>query len=181
MLKIIGGQYGSRRLQSAPGRNTRPSAARLREALFSILEARGLVEDANVLDVFAGSGALGLEALSRQARFCTFVEKEASALKALNGNIDALSLQAQSLVIKGDFHRPLTAEFDLIIADPPYDCGLVARVLNWVVDNQLLAAGGCLVVEHSLQEEAGSNALLVLSDQRRYGQSRISFFEHIKG
>ena len=178
MLKIIGGQWGGRRLHSPPGRHTRPSAARLREALFAILQTRGLVLGARVLDVCAGSGALGLEALSRQAAFCLFVEKDQPTARLLKSNLAGLGAEALAQVHVGDFQSMTAGAFDLILADPPYQQGLAARIPLWAQQHGLLAPGGMLVVEHSPRETVPAPDGLKLADQRRYGQSLLSFFEN---
>ena len=119
---MIAGRYGGRRLQAPPGDATRPTADRVREALFSILGER--VAGARVLDLFAGSGALGLEALSRGAREVTFVERAPAALKALRANLAALGADAD--VVRADALRWLRAasggarQYDLVLLDPPY-------------------------------------------------------------
>jgi 16S rRNA (guanine966-N2)-methyltransferase len=177
LLKIIGGSLRRRRLFTAAGTATRPSASRLREACFAILEARGLVEGARVLDLCAGSGALGLEALSRGAVFCVFVEKDERVLSVLQRNVSNLGLNSQVRLIKGDFRRPLAASFELILADPPYDQGLVGQVLAWAEEQRWLTAGGVLSIEHSLREDAGDWGKLRLLEQRRYGRSRLSFLQ----
>ncbi len=177
MLKIIGGRLGGRRLQSPRGVQTRPSSARLREALFAILQAKGLVEEARVLDVCAGSGALGLEALSRGASFCTFVEQDKNALLALRANVRQLGQEEQALVLARDFRQLASGVFDLILADPPYEQGLSQELLAWVLQAGVLAPGAVLVLEHFFQEEVPVPEGLTLADQRRYGQSKLSFFE----
>src|SRR5215204_512227 len=121
-MRVIAGAYGGRRLQAPPGTDTRPTADRVREALFSILGAR--VEGARVLDLFAGSGALGLEALSRGAAQVTFVESAPAALAALRANLAALGAGAE--VVRADALRWLHAasrgarQYDLVFLDPPY-------------------------------------------------------------
>jgi 16S rRNA (guanine966-N2)-methyltransferase len=177
LLRISGGVFNRRRLVTVKGQASRPSAARLREAWFAILEARGLVQGAQVLDICAGSGVLGLEALSRGAALCTFIEKDWQAFACLGLNVDNLGLKQQARLIKDDFRRPLAASFDLILADPPYDQGLAAQVPVWVEKQHWLSAGGMLAVEHSVREEVAEYGRLRLAEKRRYGQSRLSFFE----
>jgi 16S rRNA (guanine966-N2)-methyltransferase len=179
VLRISGGAFNRRRLLTGKGQAIRPSAARLREAWFAVLEARGLVEGARVLDICAGSGGLGLEALSRGARSCTFIEKDGQAFSFLTRNVDNLNLGRQARLIKGDFRQPLPASFDLILADPPYDQGLVPEVLAWVEKQNWLSGEGVLTVEHSLREEVTDYGRLRLTEQRRYGRSRLSFLQPI--
>src|SRR3954447_1010930 len=121
-MRVIAGIYGGRRLQAPPGTDTRPTSDRVREALFSILGDR--VQDARVLDLFAGSGALGLEALSRGAETVTFVDDNRAAIAAIKGNLAALKANAD--VRQTDALRFLGgasesgAQYDLILLDPPY-------------------------------------------------------------
>jgi 16S rRNA (guanine966-N2)-methyltransferase len=177
LLKITGGLFNRRRLLTVRGRNTRPSAARLREAWFAILQARGLVQGARVLDICAGSGVLGLEALSRGAELCTFIEKDGQAFNLLQLNVHNLGLTRQARLIKSDFRSPLPASFDLILADPPYNQGLAPEVPVWVEKRNWLSEGGVLAVEHSAEEEVADYGRLRLWERRRYGQSRLSFWE----
>jgi 16S rRNA (guanine966-N2)-methyltransferase len=142
-----------------------------------MLEARGLVEGARVLDICAGSGALGLEALSRGAGCCAFVEKDERAWGVLRRNVTNLGLNAQARLIQSDFRRPWAASFDLILADPPYDQGLAGQVLAWVEEQKWLVAGGVLGIEHSLRENVNDYGKLRLLEQRRYGRSKLSFLQ----
>ncbi len=121
-MRVIAGRHGGRRLQAPAGEATRPTSDRVREALFSILGAR--VEGAHVLDLFAGSGALGIEALSRGAAAATFVDAAPDAVRVLRGNLAALGEEAE--VVHGDALRWLRAaprrarQYDLVFLDPPY-------------------------------------------------------------
>ncbi|MGD9123461.1 MAG: 16S rRNA (guanine(966)-N(2))-methyltransferase RsmD, partial [Desulfarculaceae bacterium] len=130
-MRISGGQWRGRRLKTPPGVATRPTSGKVKEALFNILGP--VVSGARVADLFAGSGALGLEALSRGAAFCLFVEKNKSALKALEDNLATLAGGKQAQVLAVDAIRSQRLKergpFSLILADPPYDQGLVKRVV----------------------------------------------------
>jgi 16S rRNA (guanine966-N2)-methyltransferase len=117
-MRVIAGRHGGRRLQAPAGDATRPTADRVREALFSVLGAR--VEGARVLDLFAGSGALGIEALSRGARHCTFVERDRHALDALRENLRRCGLaEDRAGVVVGD-GASCAGDWDLALLDPPY-------------------------------------------------------------
>jgi 16S rRNA (guanine966-N2)-methyltransferase len=149
----------------------------LREALFAILESQGMVASLRVLDLCAGSGALGLEALSRGARLCVFFEKDTGAAAVLRSNIGLLKVEGQALVMARDFRQPYTGQtFEVVLADPPYNQGLASAILPWLAANNLLAPQGVAVIEHSAQEQPGAFAPFKLMDKRRYGQSIISFF-----
>ncbi|MCB2185885.1 MAG: 16S rRNA (guanine(966)-N(2))-methyltransferase RsmD [Deltaproteobacteria bacterium] len=179
MLRIIGGEFGGRRLKAPAGQLTRPSAARLREALFSILAGR--LEGARVVDLFAGSGALGLEALSRGAASCVFVELRRPVVRVLHQNLAELGLTDRGRVLAADAafaSRRLMAQgpFDLALADPPYGQGLVARVARVAAHPGFLAPGGIFVVEHQPNERPTAPPPLVPLDHRVYGQSELSMF-----
>ena len=155
-MRIISGAARGRNLYTLKGRHTRPTADRVKEAVFSVLADR--VPDSRVLDAFAGSGALGLEALSRGAESSLFFEADAGAHQVCRRNIEACALPGARL-IRGDCLKllPRLAEdeglcFDLVFADPPYNRGLLPRLMEVLAENRLLAPEGLLVVETTAQE-----------------------------
>jgi 16S rRNA (guanine(966)-N(2))-methyltransferase RsmD len=150
-MRIVAGEHRSRRLVVPPGRDVRPTSDRAREAVFASLGAR--VVDARVLDLFAGSGALGLEALSRGAASCRFVERDTQALGAIRENVEALGEHARATVERGDAMRVLRRaaaageRYDLILVDPPYaDAERLAGDLGALLP-QVLADDGRIVLE----------------------------------
>jgi len=172
-VRVVAGAYGGRRLQAPPGDATRPTSDRVREALFSILGAA--VDGARVLDLFAGSGALGIEALSRGAAEATFVERAPAALRALRANLDALGIAAE--VRRGDalaFLRTASAarrQYDLLLLDPPYRlAGRLGPELSEALAG--VPAPGALVVTES-DRRAPLALDLPLDDERRYGDTLI--------
>src|SRR5215210_8563424 len=176
-MRVIAGTYKGRRLQAPAGAATRPTADRVREALFSILGAR--VEGARVLDLFAGSGALGLEALSRGAAEATFVDSSAAAVRAVRANLEALGGEAE--VRREDALRFLHASpgkarhYDLVLLDPPY--GLAER-LGRELSEALPAvlAPAALVISES-DRRAPLSLDLACRDERRYGDTLIRIHE----
>jgi 16S rRNA (guanine966-N2)-methyltransferase len=122
-MRVVAGELGGRRLLAPAGSTTRPTSDRVREATFNSLESSGDVEDADVLDLFAGSGALGIEALSRGARHATFVERDRAALEALRANLASLGLGPdRATVVVGDALASSSGRrYDLALLDPPYD------------------------------------------------------------
>lgn len=179
-MRIITGSARGTRLKSPAGDGTRPTADRTREALFSMLGSR--VVDARVLDLFAGTGALALEALSRGAASAVLVDRTTHAILAENAARTKLAGRAE--IHRGDVYA-VAAElaregrtFDLIFADPPYAHGDNARVLEAAARGALLlAAGGLLVLEQGAGEEIVPQAgALRLMRERRYGAARICFY-----
>jgi 16S rRNA (guanine966-N2)-methyltransferase len=148
-MRIIAGEWRGRAIEAPPGRSTRPTADRVRESLFSMLASRlGSFEDLRVADLFAGSGALGLEALSRGAAAATFVEAERDAVAAIRRNADKLGASERVRIIIGSaLALPRSEPFDLIFADPPYAAGSGTAVVRSIIDAGWLASGGWLSVE----------------------------------
>jgi 16S rRNA (guanine966-N2)-methyltransferase len=146
-LRIIAGSLKGRKILPPAGPGLRPTSDRLRETLFAVLD--DLVPGARVLDAFAGTGALGLEALSRGARAVTFVESDPRALKVLEANVRGLDAAEACAIIRGDFLRARIAgaPFDLVLLDPPYDSARVEDVLDRAAS--VAAPTGWIVFEHS--------------------------------
>ncbi len=172
-MRVIAGRYGGRRLKAPAGEATRPTSDRVREALFSILGAR--VQDARVLDLFAGAGTLGLEALSRGAGQATFVDSAPAALRALRGNLAALGAEAE--VVRADALRWLRAasggarQYDLVFLDPPYrrTAELGAPLSDLL---PAVLAPGALVVAES-DRRSPLHLTITATDERRYGDTLI--------
>jgi len=172
-MRVIAGIHKGRRLQAPGGLETRPTSDRVREALFSILGER--VVDARVLDLFAGSGALGIEALSRGAARATFVDNAAPAIRAIGANLEALGADAE--VVRAEVRRFLggasrsARQYDLLFLDPPYR---LAASLGGDLSEPLMgvmAPGATVVVESD--RRAPLEIDLPLHDERRYGDTLI--------
>lgn len=199
-MRIIAGEYRGRTLTSPTGKNVRPSSGMLREALFNILQFQ--IEGARFLDLFAGSGAIGLEALSRGADHVTFVESDPQALQCIHKNIDLLGVRDRSRIIKGDVAKTLSklssgdALFDVIFADPPYEkeikqpgrasSSYSEEVLRLIDVNSLLSPKGRVFIEDAKSNEAlDSNAfrsslpILRLQSCRQFGRSQLWEFAPI--
>ena len=155
-MRIVAGRLKGRRLQPPAGPGLRPTSDRLRETLFAVID--DLARDARVLDAFAGTGALGLEAMSRGARAVTFVESDPRALKVLDANVRALSVAEACAIIRGDFLRARVhgAPFDLVLLDPPYDLARIDEALDRAAS--LVAPRGWIVLEHSRRRESPERA-----------------------
>ena len=177
MLRIIAGSHRGRRLATPPGQGTRPTSDRVREALFNILGEVAAAE--RVADLFAGSGALGLEALSRGAGWCLFVDNRREAARTITANLEALDLAGRGMVVTADAAQvhPFVlnrAPFGLILADPPYEQGAVARLMELCAARELLTSQGVLALEHSPRERPEESPEWRLLDNRAYGRTEIS-------
>jgi 16S rRNA (guanine966-N2)-methyltransferase len=172
-MRIIAGKWRGRPLAAPPGMATRPTADRVRETLFSMLASRlGSFEDLRVADLFAGSGALGLEALSRGAASATFVEKDAGAVRVIRINADKLDAEARILTASA-LALPKAEPFDLIFADPPYAAGSGTSVVKAVASADWLAPGGWMSVETSRDDEVDPAAFEV-DTVRDVGRARLT-------
>ena len=170
-MRVVAGALKGRRIVAPRGRATRPTSGQVREAVFNALNSLGVVEGADVLDLFAGSGALGIEALSRGAAHCTFVEQAPPALEALRTNVRELGLDARAAVVPIEVGRYLDRErprADLVLADPPYAfddwSGLLARV-----------GGGFVVAEAPTTVDPPDGWESVRT--KRYGRTVVTFLE----
>ncbi|NNC93082.1 MAG: 16S rRNA (guanine(966)-N(2))-methyltransferase RsmD [Acidimicrobiia bacterium] len=176
-MRVIAGTARGRRLRAPPGLDTRPMMDRVKEAVFSSLGTR--VPDARVLDLYAGSGALGIEALSRGAASVTFVERGRGAIEVLRSNLAALDFEGQVVAADVDsFLRGAEESYDLVFVDPPYrlSLALVDEVLAGTA--ALLANGGVMVVHRQAGEEApGAPAGTRRIDDRRYGRTQLWIYE----
>lgn len=172
-MRIIAGELGGRMISAPKGLETRPSGERLREALFSILSAR--IGGARVLDAFAGSGALGFEALSRGAAHCTFVDADRDGVAAISRNVSLLNVGDRALVRHGDVlgMLPEMGAFDLVFLDPPYDAGLVDPALKLIHKYSALRAGGVIICETRKQQTITAPPGLMIYDERVYGMAKV--------
>lgn len=181
-MRVISGTAGGLKLAAPKGITTRPTTDRVKEALFSILEHAGILEGATVLDLFAGSGALGIEALSRGAAACTFVEKNRAALDALQANLVRTRCSMQATVLPQDALRAIErlaatgVRFRLALIDPPYESGIQTTVVSYLAEH-LMEPEGLIVVELASRSTLpGRAGLCSKSDRRVYGDTALEFF-----
>jgi 16S rRNA (guanine966-N2)-methyltransferase len=179
-VRIISGSRKGKRLLSVKGGATRPTADRLRESIFNIQAAN--VPGSRVLDLFAGTGALAIEALSRGARSAILVDNAAAALGVIRKNLANCGFVDRAQVIRWDIHRNLNclrhmnARFDLIFMDPPYAQGLIQPTLNNLVKSASLAPQATLILEHAASEPIDFlQPPFQVVDQRRYGKTLVTF------
>lgn len=188
-MRIVGGEWRGRRIAAPPGELTRPTTDRVREAIFSALGARMGADlgGAHVLDAFAGSGAMGLEALSRGARQATFVERDRKALATLAANIESLGVAERAIVRSGDVFSlaegRIAGPFSLILLDPPYklDGGRVAALLGRLVAEGACEDGTCAVWEHSTDTDAPWPQGWRVATTKRYGSTEVDIAVWMKG
>lgn len=176
-MRIVAGAWRGRKLTAPKGEATRPTADRMRETLFSMLTSRlGSFEGLQVADLFAGSGALGLEALSRGAAHCLFVEQDRAAIDAIRANITALGAQASARVEAGSVTqlRAAPAPYDLILADPPYHSGAGDVAIDRLLRLGWIGPQTWIALETGGREEVTVKGL-VLESERRVGKGRLSF------
>lgn len=183
-MRIIAGSARGRQLAAFAGRDIRPTPDRVREALFSIIFSRlGSLSGCSVLDLFAGSGALGIEALSRGASHARFVDHSRQAIGTIHENLRRCGLAGRATVQLADLWQILPAlsgPFSLIFADPPYAAGHVPRLLQEVSRYRLLAGEGLLCVETAPADAVPERvASLQLLERRRYGSTMLHFFHHL--
>ena len=185
-MRVVAGRFKGRILQAPSGQNTRPTSQRTREALFNVLQHGNFgveLEGARILDLFAGSGALGIEALSRGAEYCIFVDDALPARAALRHNIDALGLGGQSRIFRRDASRlnPAGAlgAFDIIFADPPYDRHLGEAALASVLKGGWLKPDGIFVLEERKTAEINLPEDVEVLDHRNHGEAQVLILRQV--
>jgi 16S rRNA (guanine966-N2)-methyltransferase len=181
MLRIISGEHKGRIIKSVTGRHTRPTTDKVKESLFNILQPK--LPGAFVLDLFSGTGNLGLESLSRGAENVVFVERDRAALHVLYENCHALGYDEYSDILPYDFKRAITRlsemnkSFDIVLMDPPYEHGLEVGAIQALDEGDLVKNDGIIVVEHlvlnALPQCIGKFSRY---DLRKYGNTAISFY-----
>lgn len=175
-MRIIAGEWRGRKLAAPKGDATRPTSDRTRETLFSMLTSRlGTYEDLSVVDLFAGSGALGLEALSRGAGFCLFVEQDQAALATIKSNIETLGCRSRSSVSAGSVMSlgPAKQPHDLILLDPPYETGAGSVALDRLLRLGWIGPASWMAVETSAKEEVRVRGLAVEAE-RQVGKAKLT-------
>jgi 16S rRNA (guanine966-N2)-methyltransferase len=180
-LRIVAGRHRGRRLTAPEGLATRPTAERAREALFAVLE-RGPppLRGCRFLDLFAGSGTIGLEALSRGAESALLVDQAAAAVRVIGANVAALGEGGRAAVRRADACRlgPAPGTFDIAFLDPPYGSGLLEPALAALLDGAWLAPAARVVAELGAREPFALPPGLLPEDERRYGAARFVFLRH---
>jgi 16S rRNA (guanine966-N2)-methyltransferase len=175
-VRVVAGSLRGRKIDAPRGKNTRPTTDKARQATFNALGSMGVIDGAVVVDVFAGSGAMGIEALSRGAARCTFIESDREALAVLEANVDHLGLRDRSVVVRGDALSRLDAITDatLAIIDPPYEFRQWAQLLERVHADVVVAESD-RELDAEVPPIAGWEAIRV----KRYGRAFVTFFQRL--
>jgi 16S rRNA (guanine966-N2)-methyltransferase len=181
-MRIIGGESRGRAIRIPSGCRIRPTTDRVKGALFNIL---GSLEGKSFLDLYAGCGNVGLEALSRGARGAVFVEKDLRLIETIKETLRLFGFEGRAEAIAADAEegirrlRKRGERFDLLFADPPYEEGSLAKIVTCLDQGELLTDNGTIILQHSLREplEQSVTEALTVSDQRRYGDTLLSFLK----
>lgn len=180
-MRVISGSRKGYRLKGPKGKNTRPTEDRIKESLFNIL--RDIDEESIALDLFAGSGSIGIEFLSRGAKKVYFIDKSFFSIKAIKENLDHTNLTERAQVIKNeaikiiDLFSKDNIKFDYIFIDPPYGQGLIMKALKGISDKKVLKENGIIIVEHEKELILEENIYdLVKINHRSYGNKSLTFF-----
>jgi 16S rRNA (guanine966-N2)-methyltransferase len=182
MLRISGGALRGKKLSGPEGLEFRPTTGQVKEFVFFVY--RREIENSRFLDLFAGTGSLGLEALSRGAREGFFVEKSPRALHLLNNNFTACGVTGSAHILAGDVFSVLDQlgkrgeSFDLIFADPPFKESLRSRIVEGVHRNAILKPGGILILEHESRDADSEQPGLALLRQKKFGHCMVSIYGH---
>jgi 16S rRNA (guanine966-N2)-methyltransferase len=181
-MRVVGGRLRGRALNAPASRDIRPTSDRLRESLFDVLthRYREKLDGARVVDLFAGSGALGIEAISRGAAFALLVDNGAEARALIRGNVETLGLGGQTRIWRADAtrlgHAPAGPPFDLAFLDPPYHQGLATPALAALAAGGWLSPTALAVVEEHAKAEILAPEGLALIDERVYGDTKLAFY-----
>jgi 16S rRNA (guanine966-N2)-methyltransferase len=183
-MRIIAGSLKGKKLAALSGISIRPTADRVREAIFNICAS--YIHDAVVLDLFAGTGAFAIEALSRGAKFAALIDSSSNSISIIRKNISVCRLQNQTDVILWDILKNLNClkkfrrMFDIVFMDPPYNKGAVAPTLKNLSDSGALKNGTLVIIEHAKIESIPKDLPgLELADQRKYGKTLVSFITYV--
>ncbi len=183
-MRIVGGNLKGRPLQSPKGMATRPTTDRTRESLFNILTHKIEFDNSRTLDLFAGTGALGLEAISRGSQFCVFIEEASSARAAIRENVETLQLSGKTKIFRRDATRlgniGALKPFDLVFADPPYRKGFGEKTARSLREGGWLNDGAIYILEEATDMFPENLNGYELNDKRTYGETTIGLFSLVK-
>lgn len=188
-MRVIAGKYKGRKLNSPDDYSVRPTTDKVKEAMFSILTNE--LYGARVLDLFAGTGGLGIEALSRGAEYCLFADSSRKSLEILRSNLEHCKIEEEIRIKAGDYRKVLKnlagriedgfeEPFDIILLDPPYDGGYMDEIFALIAEGRLLADDGMIVAEHRKEEDLPEEFHgFVKVKERRYGVVKLSIYNNM--
>ncbi|MFQ5797424.1 MAG: 16S rRNA (guanine(966)-N(2))-methyltransferase RsmD [Bacteroidota bacterium] len=179
-MRVIAGQYKGRRLYSVRDRRVRPATDRVKETIFNVLATRLELSGAAVLDLFAGTGSLGIEALSRGAHRAVFVEAARPAVQIIERNLKALSAKSCSAVVQMDamkYIRETREQFDVVFADPPYAFEFTDQLPTLIYERHLTSSGGFLLIEHRDTVRFPSSTAYGVSLTKKFAGTVVTFFQ----
>ena len=180
-MKVLSGLLKGRKIEGYNIEGTRPTMDRVKESLFGMIQ--DYIKDSIVLDLFAGSGQLGIEAISNGAKLCYFIDNNIEVIKILNKNINNLKIKEQSKVILSDWKKSLNdfanqnIKFDLIFVDPPYDYDVYEKILEKVSNLNLLNKNGLIILEHHNLKLKDKYNDLILYKQKKYGNKSVNIYK----
>ncbi len=175
-MRIIGGRHRGKKLKSFDGEDIRPTSDRAREALFNIIASH--IPDADFLDLCSGTGAVGLEALSRGAKSVTFVDSDKKSLALTEYNLKSIKENAKLVHAAAEnFIASATDKFDVVFFDPPYSFGGISGILKNVKMRKVLNKGGLFIYEHRADRQSVEEEGFTLKDSRKYGVAVFDFYE----
>lgn len=179
-MRVISGTARGTKLNSIESLSTRPTLDRVKEALFSIIQTH--LQDSNVLDLFAGSGALGIECISRGAKHCTFCDKSYEAIKMLKQNLQRTKFETKATILVEDYKKCLQKldknKFNIIFIDPPYKLDIAVNSIKLILEYDILAKDGIIILETDEEEreiKELENINLEVYDVRKYGRVKLIF------
>ena len=181
-MRVISGTARAKKLDTVEKLDTRPTLDRVKESLFNIIQFD--VKDSNVLDLFAGSGSLGIEALSRGAKLAVLNDNDIESIKIINQNLEATKLQAKAVVINKDYTLALKKaakdgyKFDIIFLDPPYKTNFAVNAVEEIINLDILNSSGMIIVEtdsKTIKENLSENREIKIHDVRKYGRAMLIF------
>lgn len=184
-MRIIAGKYRGFTLKTIPGKLIRPTPSKVREAIFDIISFR--VVDSDFLDLFAGTGAIGIEAISRGAKSVTFVERNKNVIELINTNLTNIGEKKVSTIIKNDYTYSIKflneqqKKYDIIFLDPPYNKDLLQKTLNEIDKSSLLKNNSIIIAQYQIHEKIQNDFSVIQSiKEKRYGKTKVTIFSYNK-
>jgi len=180
-MRVVAGKYKNRILKTVADSSVRPATDKVKGAIFNIMQSRVDWTKCSVLDLYAGSGSVGIEALSRGAKNVVFVENSRSAIQFLKLNLQSIGVDGQAQVVAADVDRFLQGsrvKYNVVFADPPYALKSLPELPSRIFQSDIIARGGYLIVEHPTRFEFTPSSAWEAVVQKEYGRTSVSFFQH---